>query len=245
MDLSILGATGRIGRLLVNRALADPEIRLVGCYVSDHSAHLGLRVPGAEMNYEPSEASLKRRSEVIIDFSTPSATMKILENLPARTGALIIGTTGFTDEEGARVRVAARQTPILASVNFAESFGLFVKLCKSLQSVFPEATPELEETYHQNKSAKPSGTSRYLAQELDSVRSPAAALGTNLIPIRVNRRGATVGEHVFRIALEGEEYAFTFSVLDKEAYAKGAMQAARWILGRPNGLYAAADMTKQ
>lgn len=244
MNLSILGATGRIGQLLVKRVLANPEDRLLGCFVSSRSPHLGRPVPGSELKYETIEASCERKADVIIDFSTPAGTMQILQDLPARTKTLIIGTTGFTDEHIHRIREASQYSPIMVSVNFAASFGLFVELCKTLQSTFPKAPVELEETYHKDKKASPSGTSLYLAQELESSRRLAGSVATDAIPIRINRRGAVVGEHLFRITLEDEEYKFLFSVNDKEAYANGALKAAHWILGRRNGLYTQADMSR-
>ncbi len=243
MNLSILGASGRIGQLLVKQVLANPEDRLLGCFVSSHSPYLGQPVPGSKLKYEMIEAPCERKADVIIDFSTPAGTMQILEDLPARTNALIIGTTGFTNEQTHRIKEASQYVPIMVSVNFATSFGLFVELCKTLQSTFPQAPVELEETYHKDKKANPSGTSLYLAEVLESARRLAGTVATDPIPIRVHRRGAVVGEHLFRITLDGEEYKFSFSVSAKEAYANGALKAARWILGRPGGLYAQADMS--
>jgi 4-hydroxy-tetrahydrodipicolinate reductase len=244
MNLSILGASGRIGQLLVKQLLANPEDQLLGCFVSSHSPYLGQAVPGSKLKYEMFEASSERKTDVIIDFSTPTGTMQILEGLSARTKALIIGTTGFTIDQTHRIKEASQHVPIMVSVNFAASFGLFVELCKTLQSTYPEAPAELEETYHRDKKANPSGTSLYLAAELESARRLAGSVATNPIPVRIHRRGAVVGEHLFRITLDGEEYKFLFSVNDKEAYANGALKAAHWILGRPAGLYTQADMSR-
>ena len=244
MDVSILGATGRIGRLLADLILSDPRDRLVGCFVSDRSAHLGLAAPGADLTYETSDASLDRKSDVIIDFSTPAATMRILDNLANRTSALVIGTTGFAPLEMDRIRAAARGAPVLSSVNFSEGFPIFAALCKRLQAAYPEAVPELEETYHKHKSPHPSGTSLYLAHELETVRAQAGCKSADNIPIRINRRGDVVGEHIFRLAPIGEEYKFSLSILDRASYARGVVKAARWLLGRPRAFYTHADLEK-
>lgn len=244
MDVSISGATGRIGRLLADLILSDPQDRLVGCFVSDRSAHLGQAVPGADLTYETSDASLDRKSDVIIDFSTPAATMRVLDNLAERTSALVIGTTGFSASELDRIRAAALDAPILSSVNFSEGFPMFASLCKKLQAAHPEAVPELEETYHKHKSPHPSGTSLYLAQELETVRAQAGCKNAEQIPIRINRRGDVVGEHAFRLAPIGEEYEFSLSILDRASYARGAVKAARWLLGRSRAFYTHSDFEK-
>ena len=244
MKLSILGATGRIGQLLVKQVLANSEDQLVGCFVSGHSTQLGQLVPGSGLKYASIEASLDHQADVMVDFSTPTGTMHLLDGLAERTNALIIGTTGFSEVQIQRIREAAQHTPIMASVNFAASFGVFVELCKSVQSAYPRAPAVLEETYHKNKKASPSGTSLYLAGELEHARRLAGApAAMDPIPVQVHRRDAVVGEHVFRLCLEAEEYKFSFSVNDKESYASGALEAAHWILGRPVGLYTQSDMS--
>ena len=143
MEIAILGASGRVGRCLTELVLESDEDKLIGAYVSDSSRSLGGQVSDTDLVYKGKSLSLQRPSDLIIDFSTPPATMAILEDADARTRALVIGTTGFTQEENQKIEDAARLLPIMIGANFAESFEPFVAACRELAVAYPNHVPQL------------------------------------------------------------------------------------------------------
>lgn len=244
MDIAILGASGRVGKRLAELVLDSGEDKLSGAYVSDSSRSLGGQVRDTDLVYESKSVSSKRPSDLIIDFSTPAATMSILEDVDVRTRALVIGTTGFTQDENQEIENASRLLPIMVGANFAESFEPFVAACRELAAAYPAQVPQLEETYHRHKKASPSGTSLRLAREITEARRAAGCDDESEIPIKVHREGDVVGEHVCSVNTGQTESVIRFSVNGLDTFARGAMLAGRWLLGKPPGLYVPGDILK-
>ena len=244
MDIAILGASGCVGKCLAELIRDSDEDKLLGAYVSDSSRSLGGQVSDTVLVYEGTSLSLERPSDLIIDFSTPAATMSILEDADARTRALVIGTTGFTQDESREIENASRLLPIMVGANFAESFEPFVAACRDLATAYPDQVPQLEETYHQHKKASPSGTSLRLAREITEARRAAGCDDESEIPIKVHREGDVVGEHVCSVNTGQTESVIRFSVNGLDSFARGALLAGRWLLGKPPGLYVPGDILK-
>ena len=242
MDIAILGATGRVGQHLVQELLQSASDRLVACYVSDDSMHLGKSVDGTELEYEALGALSGRPCDVLIDFSTPAATMLALDEVGTHIGGLVVGTTGFKPEDKARLQEISKQLPVVISANFAESFEPFIDACRTLAGLYPEYMPQLEETYHARKKAVPSGTSLRIRRELMDARRNAGISSDDEVPIKVIREGDVTGQHRFRLDLGSSAFEIGFSVDNLASYARGALQAARWVHGQPVGLYSAADV---
>ena len=242
MDIAILGASGRVGQHLVRDVLQSDKDQLVACYVSDDSAHLGHGVEGSELRYEPLSALPDQPSDVLIDFSTPAATMAALDGLGARTRTLVVGTTGFSPQEEARLQEISGHLPVMISANFAESFEPFIDACRTLAGTYPEYVPQLEETYHERKKATPSGTSLRVRREIMEARKKAGCSQDIEIPIKVIREGNVTGQHLFRLDLGNTAFEIGFSVDSLASYARGALQASRWLHGHPPGSYTPADI---
>ena len=124
MDIAILGASGRVGEILIQEVLESSEDRLVACYVSGNSEYIGRSVDATDLQYEPLTALPASTGDVLIDFSTPAATMAALADIGARAKALVIGTTGFSPEEEARLQNVARQLPVMISANFQPPYSV-------------------------------------------------------------------------------------------------------------------------
>ncbi len=245
MEIAILGASGRVGKCLMQQILTSTDDRLVGAYVSVGSQSLGRPIESTDLTYQVLDASLESPGDLIIDFSTPVATMAILDDLNMRTRALVIGTTGFSPQDENRIKQASGQLPIMVGANFAQSFEAFVAACRTLAATYPDEVPQLEETYHEHKKAVPSGTSLRLVRELKEARKLAGCATDCDIPIKVNREGKVTGKHSCCIDLGTYEIVISFSVDSLEPYARGALIAGHWLLGQPNGLYQPVDMLKK
>ncbi len=245
MKIAILGASGRLGKCLTTHILASSDDRIEGAFVSADSQSLNKQVSGADLQYQTIDASLNHPVDLIIDFSTPAATMAILDKLSNRTRALVIGTTGFAPDEEQEIKKASRHSAIMIGANFAKGFEVFVAACRKLAVDHPRDLPQLTETYHERKKAVPSGTSLRLARELTEARNQAGYMTDSEIPIKVNREGNATGIHVCCIARLDYELSVSFTVDGLEAYAGGALAAGHWLKGRPNGLYVPADILKR
>lgn len=242
MDIAILGASGRVGQHLVREVLKSKNDHLVACYVSDDSAQVGRGVDGTKLQYEALGALADRPCDVLIDFSTPAATMAALDDLHMRTKALVVGTTGFKPEEETRLQKISGRLPVMISANFAESFEPFINACRTLAHTYPEHLPQLEETYHERKKAVPSGTSLRIRREILNARKNAGCTEDVEIPIKVIREGNVIGQHLFRLAMGNVEFKIGFSVDSLASYARGALQAGRWVYGQPPGSYTPTDI---
>jgi 4-hydroxy-tetrahydrodipicolinate reductase len=242
VDIAILGASGRVGEILIQEVLESSEDKLVACYVSDNSEYVGRSVDGTDLQYEALSALPASPSDVLIDFSTPVATMAALDNIGARTKTLVVGTTGFGPEEEARLLDISQQLPVMISANFAETFEPFIQACRTLAASYPKHVPQLEETYHQRKKAVPSGTSLRVRREIMEARSIAGAPGDIEIPISVFREGEIIGQHLFRLDLGSAKFELGFQVDSLASFARGALRAGHWVHGRPPGTYTPADL---
>jgi 4-hydroxy-tetrahydrodipicolinate reductase len=198
------------------------------------------------------------RAEVVIDFTRGAASAE-LATLAAKNGgpALVIGSTGFTPEELAAVREAAKRAPILLSGNFSLGVNMLMGLvAKAAAALGPEAYDiEVFEAHHKRKIDAPSGTAlmlgeaaaegRGVALDVVAVRGrdgitgprPEGAIGFSVV-----RGGGIVGEHSVIFAAEDEILTLSHSARDRDLFARGAVAAALWMRGRPPGLYDMQDV---
>jgi 4-hydroxy-tetrahydrodipicolinate reductase len=243
MRIGIVGATGRVGTRLVESILDSPGLELAAALVSPGSRHAGRPVAGGTLVYRPADAAIRSHCDVMIDFSTPAASLAFQELCKALPLPTVIGTTGFSAEGDARLTRFARHRKILVSANFANGFEAFANAAARFARGMPGSIPALAETYHARKKAVPSGTSRRLAADIRQGRRLAAGFDVGDIPVTVRREADVVGVHEVRFDLGSAEAAFVYRVNTLAAYAEGALAAARWLVDRAPGpgRYSLAD----
>lgn len=230
----IFGAKGRMGQAVSACALADPMFEIVGKI--DLGDDLG---------------SVIRNCDVVIDFSSHEATESVAQCCAAHGKPVVIGTTGHTPEEHARVVSYSAKIPMVWSANFSTGVNVLLWLTKrTVEILGPEFDVEIVEMHHRFKKDSPSGTAMALA------RAAAEARGVNLaevakygrqgivgertrseIGILALRGGDVVGEHTVICAGNGERIELTHKASSRETFARGALRAARWVVGRQPGLY--------
>lgn len=242
MRIGIIGASGRVGTRLIEAILASPGLELAAALVSPGSPLIGKPVAGA-LEYRPAEKTIRSHCDVMIDFSTPVASLAFQDLLGDQRLPVVIGTTGFTVADDAALTAHASARPLLVSANFAHGFEAFKQTALGFASKMPGAEPQVIETYYARKKADPSGTSKMLASEIAAVRSLAMGFAAPETPIAVNREGDTVGINEVRFNLGSAEAAFHFTVHTLAAYAEGAIAAAQWLVTQapPPGRYSLAD----
>ena len=242
MRIGIIGASGRVGTRLIEAIVASPGLELAAALVSPGSRHIGKPVAGA-IEYRAANAAIRSHCDVMIDFSTPAASLEFQTILGDQDVPVVIGTTGFSARQEAELERYADRRPLLISANFAYGFEAFRQAALGFARQMPGAEPEVFETYHIRKKAEPSGTSRLMAQDLDTARSRAMGFAAAETPIRVQREGDTVGINEVRFTLGTGQASFIFTVDTLSAYAEGAIAAAEWLVRaapRP-GRYSLAD----
>lgn len=238
-SIGIVGAGGRMGRLLVRETEAHPGAELVGAI-------------GRSEDPEP----LFRSARVVIDFTTPEGSARYA-TLAAETGAaLVIGTTGIGPAQQAAIDAAAERTVIVQAANFSIGVNLLAALVeRAARTLDPIYDIEVLEMHHRHKVDAPSGTALWLGQaaadgravdlEEASVRSRDGHTGPRqqgTIGFATLRGGDVVGEHQVIFAGPGERIELGHRATDRGIFAAGAVRAALWAVGRPAGKYGMPDV---
>jgi 4-hydroxy-tetrahydrodipicolinate reductase len=252
--IAVIGAAGRMGREVCRAALETEGFDLAGGVVEPGTPDLGTDLgelcgwgkTGVLATEAPPEDA-----EALIEFTTPEATVEHLSyGRPA-----VIGTTGLSDEQLARVEKAANASPIVLAPNMSVGVNLLREVVRGLsEKLGPLYDIEIVESHHRNKVDAPSGTALFLARaaaegrgrDLDEVavhgREGRAPREEGEIGIHALRGGAVVGEHRAIFYGAGEEIEVTHRALSRRTFADGALRAARFVAGAGPGLYSMHDV---
>ena len=185
-------------------------------------------------------------ADVIIDFSNHLGTAELLDYAVRKNIPTVIATTGHTDEELEIINEAAKKIPVFHSANMSLGVALLVELAKRAAEVMPDADIEIVETHHNRKLDAPSGTALMIAKELKKVRQKAKfVLGRSgngkrepdEIGISAVRRGNIVGIHEVYVSTDSQTITLKHEAHSRALFAEGGISAARFILGKPAGLY--------
>ena len=263
VSLAIAGAAGRMGRALIGAALDKAGFAIAGGTERAGSPSLG-RDLGAIAGLEPvgaaaveSAKDAAANADAWIDFTTPAATLAALEALnPANTRAVIIGTTGLSEADEAKIADAAKRFAIVQSGNFSLGVNLLAALTRIAASKLgPDWDIEIVEAHHRRKVDAPSGTALLLGQSAAAGRNVqlndkklvardghTGARPEGGIGFAVLRGGGIIGEHDVVFASEREIITLSHSARDRAIFADGALAAARWAVAKPPGLYSMDDV---
>ncbi|MBD9185317.1 MAG: 4-hydroxy-tetrahydrodipicolinate reductase [Clostridiales bacterium] len=190
-------------------------------------------------------------ADVVIDFSHHTAACDVAAYAVKIGAAAVIGTTGHTAEEKAAIRKAAETVPVFYSGNMSLGIAVLCRLAKQAAACFPDADIEIVETHHNRKADAPSGTAHMLFEAVHSVRPNAvehcgrAGEGRRTreeIGISSLRMGGIVGIHEVHICTGNQVLTLRHEALSREMLAEGAVDAARFILGKQPGLYGMEDL---
>ena len=212
----LIGAAGRMGKTITDLATGDSELDIVGkCDLGD-----------------PIEPSIKN-CDVAIDFSHADAVSEICAAALQHHKALVIGTTGHSQEQRGLIEKAAQSLPVVFASNFSIGVNvLFWLTRKAAEQLGGDFDAEIIETHHKMKKDAPSGTAKTLAEGLKATKKTQ-----NEIPIRSIREGDVVGEHTVIFSGPSERIELTHRAASREIFARGALHAAKWIINQPPGLY--------
>ena len=219
--VALIGAKGRMGRAIVDLAKDDPNMEIVA------QCDLGDSIERAVSD-----------SNVIIDFSHAGTIDEVCRAAEQHRRALVIGTTGHSLEQRRRIESAAKLVPIVFASNFSVGVNvLFALTGKTAELLGREFEIEIAERHHIMKKDAPSGTAKTLAQILKAARKI-----DNEVPIESIREGEVVGDHTVFFKGPGERLELTHRATSREIFARGALRAANWVIGKPPGLFSMQDV---
>ncbi|MFT0860509.1 4-hydroxy-tetrahydrodipicolinate reductase [Ancylobacter sp. G4_0304] len=262
MRLVIVGAGGRMGRALMRAVIEAPDLALAGAVEHAGSEHLGRDVgeligtPPTGITVSDDALELFARAEGVIDFTTPQASV-IFAALAAQARIVhVVGTTGCTPEDDARIAAAARHATVIKSGNMSLGVNLLASLVRrAARALNEDFDIEVVEMHHNRKVDAPSGTALLLGEAAAEGRDISltergvftrhghtGARQAGDIGFATLRGGTVVGEHNVIFAGPGERIELAHKAEDRMIFARGALAAARWGRGRKPGLYSMADV---
>lgn len=253
----IAGAAGRMGMRLVALTQESCILSLAGAI--EMKGHPAIGKDAGEIAQvgrtgilltEDISNSLKN-SEVVIDFTGPASCLTNLEQVVKASKAMVIGTTGFSDQELTQLKSLATEVPCVFSPNMSVGVNVLVntigKVAKSLGETY---NIEVIEAHHNKKKDAPSGTALKLAEALaDGMEWDLKEVGvyarhgitgerqTREIGMQTIRAGDIVGDHTVIFGGPGERIEITHRAHTRDTFARGALRAAEWVVQQPPGLY--------
>jgi 4-hydroxy-tetrahydrodipicolinate reductase len=257
---AIIGASGRMGRELIRAASDNPDLSVVAAVASATSPaigkdagevagikHIGVRVTS-------DLAAALAQADVAIDFSDPRVTESNLTACRLARKPLLIGTTGFAVEQAA-FEAAAKDIPLLVAPNTSVGVTLLIELVREAARALPaQFDIEIIEAHHRMKRDAPSGTALALGKAVaegrdqpfdgsgSTVRKDGKPRQEGEIGFAVVRGGDIVGEHAVLFAGIGESLTLSHRATDRAIFARGALQAAAWLVSQPPGRYFMRDL---
>lgn len=262
INIVVVGAGGRMGRMLIQAICAQEQAQLVAALEhpdspligQDAGVVAGVGALGVLIDKDPATAFQAGR--VVIDFTLPAATLTHLEYALKAASPMVIGTTGIDLAGRERIAQAARLLPIVFAPNFSVGVNLMFKLAAAAaQALGEDFDIEIIEAHHRHKVDAPSGTALGLGQAI------ATAMERNLRDVAVYAReghtgprdrraigfatvrgGDIVGDHTALFAGEGERLEITHRASSRMTFANGAVRAALWVAGKPAGLFDMGDI---
>ena len=258
----VAGAAGRMGCRLVSLIKDSTALTLGGAIEGKGHHALGEdagEVAGcgrAGVPITDDMPALLERSEVVVDFSTPEATLNHLQAVAQHRRAMVIGTTGFSAGELDQLKALAKQVPCVFSPNMSVGVNLLYKVIGEMaKTLGDEYDIEVIEAHHRLKKDAPSGTALKIAEILAravnrdlnqvGVYARKGMIGERRkteIGIQTIRAGDIVGDHTVMFGGMGERIEVTHRASSRDTFARGALRAARWVIRQPAGLYDMMDV---
>ncbi|HPW45643.1 MAG TPA: dihydrodipicolinate reductase C-terminal domain-containing protein [bacterium] len=219
IKIALCGYKGRMGGRIEFFLSQDPDMKIL-----------------SRIDAEDAVAGAFDDIDVVIDFSSPSGAIEHIGEAAAKRKPFVLGTTGFSSDQEAEITRAASKIALLKSSNMSIGVNLLLKIIEETTAALGNSySISIEETHHVHKKDSPSGTALMM-------KKSAAKNFNGEIGIVSHRKGEVAGDH--KIAFEGEEETLTFfhHAKSRDLFARGAVAAAKWIVGRKAGLYTMQDV---
>lgn len=240
MNILLSGAYGKMGGEVIKAISCKEDLKIV-CGFDANEGENGFPVYNDIKN-------IKEKVDVIIDFSIPKATFKILEYAKENKVPIVIATTGFSKEELEVIEKYSKEIPIFRSSNMSLDINLMADIIKKIAEVLKDSDIEIIETHHNRKVDSPSGTAILLANAINEVfdnkkeynlerMQKREKRNKNEIGFSSVRGGNIVGEHTVSFFGENETLEIKHTCYSRQVFAEGAVKAAEYLIKQQPGLY--------
>lgn len=248
-----------MGRRLIALGTQDPELQVVAGLESPDHPQIGrdaAELAGLGSAGIPLLAELPDGVQAVIDFSVPEAATALATACAQRAIALVLATTGMTDQQQAAIHAAAERIPVVWAPSMSLAVNLTMKLCQqaaaALRDLPSGVDVEIIERHHRFKVDAPSGTAlrfgELIADVMGQTQQVHGREGTvgerprNEIGYHAVRVGDNPGEHTIVFGMLGETLELKVAASNRDCYASGALMAAKFVAGRPPGIYSMFDV---
>ena len=257
--LTVTGAMGRMGKRIISLAAESGEFDITGAIERPDHPDIGKQLSALDACW-PESVSLASTypggTDIVIDFSLAEGANAAIEFCDANSVALVIGTTGLSAEQQTQLRATAEKVPVVYATNMSVGMNvLFSLVGKAAQMLGDDYDIEIVEQHHRFKKDAPSGSAFTLAENickttgrdfpgcLDMARSGKdAAREKGTIGMHAVRGGDITGIHSVIYSTLGETVTLNHTAHNRDNFARGALRAAKWLLGKPAGLYSMTDV---
>lgn len=262
LNVAMFGASGRMGRTIVPLVVEGTDLRLTGALAAaddpriGHDAGVVAGVGPVDVAITSDPVRALADATVAIDFTLPAASLEHARHCLERSVPLVIGTTGHDAPARAEIARIAASIPVVMAPNMSLGVNLLLKLAElGGRALSTDYDAEICEAHHRHKVDAPSGTALGLGHavalgrgttlERSAVYERHGATGPRprgAIGFSVVRGGDIVGDHRVIFAGPGEQIELVHHAQDRSGFARGALAAARWVVGQPPGLYSMTDV---
>ncbi|OGS44168.1 MAG: 4-hydroxy-tetrahydrodipicolinate reductase [Elusimicrobia bacterium RIFOXYD2_FULL_34_15] len=248
IKITVPGAAGRMGKTIIEKILADPDLLLTGAV--EFKGHMSVGDPVGKIEITDDLTSAAKESDVVIDFTSPETTLYHLEVMQKIKKAFVIGTTGIPEVGIEKIKVVSKEIPIVFAPNMSIGVNLLFKLVGDIANVLSNYDIEIIEAHHNQKKDAPSGTALKIAEilskklKLSQIYGRSGNVGARKKEIGIHsvRAGDIIGDHTVIFAGPGERIEITHRAHSRETFAAGAIKAAKWIVDKKPGLYTMQDV---
>lgn len=262
IKVGIVGVGGKMGERILSLLIDNRDFEVTGATEVAGSSTIGQDIgtltanPPCEIQIKEDLSQAFSGADGIIDFSSPQSTIRTAEFAAVNSKALVIGTTGFTDEQKQQITVLAKNFPCVFSPNMSVGVNVMFEMSRKLTELLGgDFDIEILEAHHRNKKDSPSGTALKIAEEvsdtlgkkLDDIavyerHGNIGARKKGELGIQTLRGGDVVGEHSLIFYGDGERIELVHKASSRDTFANGAIRALKWVAGKPAGLYTMKDV---
>ena len=257
--LIVLGALGRMGRAILDAMANDPSFRLQGAVVRERAARKkatladhGLKTWGkVPLHASPQKIQATRR-DVIVDVTQAESVGRNVSWAAKVQVPYVLAVTGLDSKTEKMVEKASKKIPIVVAPNLSIGMAILNEIAWIAGALMPDADIEIVETHHRDKKDAPSGTAIHLAKsivdttrrkrEIEFGRPKKGKRKSGAVAIHSVRGGDVVGEHRIQVFSDGERLELGHVASSRAIFARGALKAAKYIVGKRPGLYTMRDV---
>ena len=251
INITITGCMGKMGQKLIKSSRSNKDFNLVSL---TESTKIKKKISGIKP--ELNTLSAFKKSDVIIDFTVPGATLQVLKIASKQKKRVVIGTTGFTKKQEKIIKNYSKKIPILKAGNMSLGVNLMMYLTEiASRSLGKKFLSKIHEVHHKGKKDYPSGTALMLGEGVSTGRNKSfySMIGkkylnkksfpfSNKINFNSIRKGGVIGEHEVRFSSGKEIITLNHVSFDRALYSEGALAAAKWLKNKRPGLYSMRDL---